>query len=260
MSAILDGGRPLLVFALGRGKFAKRQFELGRYNQIVEELKRFPADISLKYQTRALRKAAKPGQEALRSQVNSIGQVTGNLLASVSKAERKYTNNRADVPVRVIVIGFRRPVGKESQKNIVPAFAGGTVQKGPNRAFHSHMVEFGTQARRPGYKTRSIRKGRAVLGGRIRTQYEKVVQQTNNPKGRLSSFKTRGAFSGGNRGTYPKDFIATGQVRPMPALRPLAKAFASSRFQMQSILDVELRKALKSASREYQKRFGNLNP
>jgi hypothetical protein len=260
MSAILDGGRPLLVFALGRGKFAKRQFELGRYNQIVEELKRFPADISLKYQTRALRKAAKPGQEALRRVTGDITQVTGNLLASVSKAERKYTNNKASTPVGVIVIGYRRPVNQNSQKGATPAFAGGSVLKGPNRAYHSHLLESGTKPRRPGYKTRTKRAGRVVFNGRIRTQYRSETAQSGNQSGILSSFRTRGAFKGAGRGRYPVDFIATGQVAGTPAQRPLSKAFQQSKAQMQSVLDVELRKALKSASREYQKRFGNLNP
>jgi hypothetical protein len=260
MSTILQGGRPLLVFALGRGKFAKRQFELARYNQVVEELQRFPQDISLKYQRRALKKAAKPGQDALRSQVASLTQVTGNLLASVSKAERKYTNNRANVPVGVIVIGFRRPVNQNSQKGATPAFAGGSVLKGPNRAYHSHLVESGTKPRRPGYKTRNRRVGRVVFNGRIRTQYRSDTVQTGNKSGILSSFKTRGEFTSGGRGEYPKDFIATGQVAGSPARRPLAKAFASSKFQMQSILDVELRKALRSAAREYKKRFGDLSP
>jgi len=260
MSTILQGGRPLLVFALGRGKFAKRQFELARYNQVVEELQRFPQDISLKYQRRALKKAAKPGQDALRSQVASLTQVTGNLLASVSKAERKYTNNRANVPVGVIVVGFRRPVNQNSQKGATPAFAGGSVLKGPNRAYHSHLVESGTKPRRPGYKTRNRRVGRVVFNGRIRTQYRSDTVQTGNKSGILSSFKTRGEFTSGGRGEYPKDFIATGQVAGSPARRPLAKAFASSKFQMQSILDVELRKALRSAAREYKKRFGDLSP
>lgn len=260
MSSILDGGRPLLVFALGRGKFARRQFELARYNQVVEELQRFPQDISLKYQRRALKKAAKPGQDALRAQVASLNQVTGNLLASVSKAERKYTNNRANVPVGVIVIGFRRPVNQSSQKGATPAFAGGSVLKGPNRAYHSHLVESGTKPRRPGYKTRSRRAGRVVFNGRIRTQFRSETKQSDNKSGILSSFKTRGKFTSGGRGEYPKDFIATGQVAGSPARRPLAKAFASSKFQMQSILDVELRKALRSAAREYQKRFGDLSP
>jgi len=260
MSALLDGGRPLLVFALGRGKSAKRQFELARYNQVVEELQRFPQDISLKYQRRALKKAAKPGQDALRAQVASLTQVTGNLLASVSKAERKYTNNRANVPVGVIVVGFRRPVNQNSQKGATPAFAGGSVLKGPNRAYHSHLVESGTKPRRPGYKTRNRRVGRVVFNGRIRTQYRSETAQSGNQSGILSSFKTRGAFKGSGRGRYPVDFIATGQVAGTPAQRPLSKAFQQSKAQMQSVLDVELRKALKSASREYQKRFGNLNP
>lgn len=260
MTSILQGGRPLLVFALGRGKFAKRQFELGRYNQIAEELQRFPSDISLKYQQRALKKAAKPGFDALRREVAQLGEVTGNLLASVTQQNRKYTNNNAKVPVGVVVIGFRRPVNQNSQKGATPAFQGGTVLKGPNRAYHSHLVEKGTKPRVPGFRTRSRRKGRVILGGRIRTQFESATTASNNKSGILSSFGTRGPFKGPGRGKYPVDFIATGTVRGTPARRPLAKAFAVAEPQMKSLLDVELRKALRSAAREYQKRFGDLNP
>lgn len=257
MTQVFGDGEQLITLALGKTKAAKRQFSLAGYDAIVKQLRDFPKDISTKYQIRALRKAAKPGQDALRTQVASLGQVTGNLLASVSKAERKYDNNRANVPVGVIVIGFRRPVNQNSQKGATPAFEGGSVLKGPNRAYHSHLVESGTKPRRPGYKTRTKRAGKVILGGRIRTRFENRIEQSANRSGILSSFKTRGPFFAGGRGLYPVDFIATGQVRGSPALRPLAKAFAASKSTMQSTLDVELRKALQAASREYQKKFGS---
>jgi hypothetical protein len=259
MSQAFVDGNQLITLALGKGRAAKRRFSVAGYEAIVKQLQEFPKDISLKYQTRALNKAAKPGQEALRRVVGDINQVTGNLLASVSKATRKYSNNRANIPVGVVVIGFRRPVNQNSQKGATPAFAGGSVLKGPNRAYHSHLLESGTKPRRPGYRTRTQRKGRVVLGGRIRTQFQNVTVQSGNKSGILSSFKTRGSFTGGGRGKYPKDFIATGQVAGTPAQRPLARAFQQSRSQMQSVLDVELRKALQSAAREYQKKFQDLN-
>jgi hypothetical protein len=259
MTQAFVDGQQLITLALGKGKAAKRRFSVAGYDAIVKQLQELPKDISLKYQARALNKAAKPGEEALRRVVGDINQVTGNLLASVSKAARKYSNSRANIPVGVVVIGFRRPVNQNSQKGATPAFTGGSVLKGPNRAYHSHLLESGTKPRRPGYKTRTKRAGRVVFNGRIRTQYRSETVQSGNQSGILSSFKTRGAFKGAGRGRYPLDFIATGQVAGTPAQRPLARAFQQSRLQMQSVLDVELRKALQSASREYQKKFQDLS-
>lgn len=245
---------PLIKIALGKGKQAKAQYALQPLDDIVVALKALPRDISLKYQLRALRKAAKPGMEALRSQVSQVGQVTGNLLASVTKAERKYNNNRAKLPVGVIVVGFRRPNNTKSQKMATPAFAGGSVLKGPNRAYHSHLVEFGTQSRSAGKSRRTGRK-RVVLGGRLRTIISREKEKSG-ARSILSSFSTRGPFAKGTRGQYPKDFIATGTVRGAPAQHPLQSAFNSSRQKMQSVLDTEMRNALEKALRELDKRGG----
>lgn len=248
-------GRPVINFALGRGKYAKALFQAEPLREVTDALQQLPRDISLKYQSRALKKAAKPGIEALRRNVASLGQVTGNLLASVTSVERKYTNNRRNIPVGLIAIGFRRPTNAKSQKMATPAFAGGTVMKGPNRAYHSHLVEYGTNRRTPG-RTRRVKRRRVILGGRIRTLAQTVKDAPANPRGILSSFRSRGPFSG--RGFYPIDFVATGAVGPSPARRPLTRAFQSSNPAMQSALDVEMRKALASAVREYQRRFGDI--
>ena len=245
---------PLIKIALGKGKQAKSQYALQPLDDIILALKALPLDISLKYQLRALRKAAKPGMESLRSQVSQIGQVTGNLLASVNKAERKYNNNRFKVPVGVIVVGFRRPNNTKSQKMATPAFAGGSVLKGPNRAYHSHLVEFGTQSRSAGKSRRTGRK-RVQLGGRLRTIISRDKEKSG-ARSILSSFSTRGPFAKGTRGQYPKDFIATGTVRGAPAQHPLQKAFTGSRQRMQSVLDTEMRNALEKALRELEKRGG----
>jgi hypothetical protein len=264
MSTVFAEGTPLIRLAVGKGKYARTQFNLSTYQQVVDALKGIPPEISLKYQSSALKRAAKPGQDALRSQVQSLGQVTGNLLASVTTTTRKYNNNRAKTPVGVAVIGFRRPVGQKSQRGATPAFEGGTVLKGPNRAYHSHLVEFGTKPRTPGFRSRQKRRGKVILGGRIRTQYETVREATGNTRGILSSFKTRGPFAnfswGGSRGrgTYPADFIATGTVAGMRAYKPLARAFAASKGKMQSLLDSELRRALRLASAAYAKKYGEV--
>lgn len=259
MAQIFAGGsdKPLIKLALGKGKAAKTAFALQPLDDVVAELKQLPREISTKYQLRALRKAAKPGQDALRQNVAALGQVTGNLLASVSKVERKYNNNTAKLPVGVVVVGFRRPVNSKSQKGATPAFTGGTVLKGPNRAYHSHLVEYGTATRTPGSKKVRGKRRRVVLGGRIRTLADRKVIATNPNNRILSSFKTRGAFEQGKRGQYPKDFIATGTVRGAPARRPLTRAFQSTQSQMQSILDAEMRKSLAAAIRATKKAYGD---
>lgn len=248
-------GRPVINFALGRGKQAKNLFSAEPLKEVTDALQQLPEKISLKYQQRALKKAAKPGIEALRRNVAALGQVTGNLLASVTSVDRKYTNNRRRIPVGVVVVGFRRPTNAKSQKMATPAFAGGSVMKGPNRAYHSHLVEYGTKARTPG-RTRRTKRKRVILGGRIRTLAQTVKDAPSNSRGILSSFKTRGPFSG--RGFYPIDFISTGGVGPSPARRPLTRAFQSANPAMQAALDIEMRKALQKAIKEFQREAGDV--
>lgn len=248
-------GRPVINFALGRGKQAKNLFQAEPLKEVTDALQALPEELSLKYQSKALKKAAKPGIEALRRNVAALGQVTGNLLASVTSVDRKYSNNRRRIPVGVVVVGFRRPTNAKSQKSATPAFAGGGVMRGPNRAYHSHLVEYGTKPRTPG-KSRQTKRRRVILGGRIRTLSQRIKEAPTSPRGILSSFRTRGPFSG--RGLYPIDFISTGGVGPSPARRPLAKAFQASKSQMQSVLDIELRKALQKAARDYQKQVGDV--
>lgn len=253
---------PFIKIRLGK-RATKGSIDLGivtPLREVVEKLQSLPKDISLKYQMKALRKAAKPGMEALRNNYDQLGEVTGNLRASVSKAERKYTNNKQRLPVSVIVVGPRRPTNSKSQKSATPAFNAGTVLKGPNRAYHSHLIEFGTKPRTPGLKTRSKRRGRVLLGGRIMTRRENYTEASGNRSGILSSFSGRGPFKANGRGRYPVDFIATGPVRGIQAYRPLQRAFNSSKSQMQSILDVEMRNALAKAQKEYARSLKDLGP
>lgn len=254
-------GRPVITFAVGTGgrgtlaKNSKAALSAEPFKEVTDALQALPADISLKYQRKALKKAAEPGLQALRRNVASLGEVTGNLLASVASVDRQYNNNNNKVPVGVVVIGFRRPTNAKSQKMATPAFAGGTVMKGPNRAYHSHLVEYGTQRRTPG-RTRRTKKRKVILGGRIRTLAQTVKESPSNARGILSSFKSRGPFFSGGRGLYPVDFIATGGVGPSPARRPLQKALDSSRGQMRSVLDVEMRKALVKAVKDFERQTG----
>jgi len=248
-------GRQVVTLALGTGKYAKSLFAAEPLKEVTDALQALPDDISKKHQRRALKKAAEPGLQALRRNVASLGEVTGNLLAAVTSVSREYTNNKLGLPVGVVVVGFRRPTNAKSQKMATPAFAGGTVMKGPNRAYHSHLVEYGTQRRTPG-RTRRTKRRRVILGGRIRTLAQTVKEAPANSRGILSSFTTRGPFFKNGVRRYPVDFIARGSVGPSPARRPLQKALDSSRGQMRSTLDAEMRKALQRAVREFQRRTG----
>lgn len=244
---------PILAFALGKTKAARRQFSLAPLDDVIAELKKLPADISNKHQRKALKKAAKPGKDALIANVQQLGQVTGNLLASVSEKGKSYTNNRLRLPVSVYVVGFRRPVGSGAQRTAESAF-GGSVLRGPNRAYHSHLVEFGTRGRRTPGKSRVVKRRRVILDGRIITQKTRRKERPdNNPREVLSSWNTRRKGPDW-QGRYPIDFIATGSVAPMPALRPLSRAFRRAEPQMKSVLDTEMRKALQGALRELQRR------
>ena len=258
-------GRPVISFAVGLGakgrgsKLAKNIAAAELAGQplqdVIDALQAMPEDISKKYQRQALKKAGEPGVQALRRNVAALGEVTGNLLAAVGTVQREYTNNRAGLPVGVIVIGFRRPTNAKSQKMATPAFTGGTVLKGPNRAYHSHLVEYGTQRRTPG-RTRRTKRRRVIMGGRIRTLAQTVKEAPANNRGVLSSFKTRGPFFTPGVRRYPVDFIAQGSVGPSPARRPLQRALDSSRGQMRSVLDAEMRKALVKAVKDLQRRTG----
>jgi hypothetical protein len=248
-------GRQVVTLALGTGKKAKSLLAAEPLKDVTDALQALPADISKKYQRKALKKAAEPGLQSLRRNVASLGEVTGNLLAAVTSVSREYTNNKRGIPVGVVVVGFRRPTNAKSQKMATPAFTGGSVLKGPNRAYHSHLVEYGTQRRTPG-RTRRTKRRRVILGGRIRTLAQTVKEAPANSRGILSSFKTRGPFFQNGVRRYPVDFIARGSVGPSPARRPLQKALDSSRSQMQSVLDTEMRKALQKAIRQFQKENG----
>ena len=88
-------GDTIIKLALGRGKTAKGRFSLVPLQDVVEQLRNIDKDISLKYQAKALKKAAKPGLDALRQQVGKIGSVTGNLAASVARRDRSTRTTAA---------------------------------------------------------------------------------------------------------------------------------------------------------------------
>lgn len=207
----------------------------------IRALAALPRDIAQKHLLRALNGSIKPTKQALNAQVAGIGTVTGNLKRAITSRSVLYSSGTA-----MAVVGFRR-TGKGSSKS-----TGGSVKTGADRAFHSHLIEFGTNPRRPlnmfGRELQRSRRGRqqrqqlerAGLGDTIYRDY-----------GTLSSF--------GSRGTL-KPFIVTisprglRQVAGGPALHPMRKAFDSTASQVRGNLEAALGNALKKAIAENAKR------
>ena len=223
----------MITLALGTGPFAKQRYSDKPLREIINALQKLPKDIAMAQQKKVLKKAAAVGKAALASQVGKIGRVTGNLAASVSVKSKAYTNNRQNIPVSIFVVGFRRATGGKN-----PA----------SRGFHSHLVEFGTQGRRFPGKSVAGKKKRFIVDGRIVTRRDRVKQDTIQTI--LSSFNTRRRMQG-ESAQYPLDFFTNaGSVAPMPALRPLSKAFAASQGQMAQIIESGMRKALQAGLRQ----------
>ena len=162
---------------------------------------------------------------------------TGNLKRAVTSRSVLYPSG-----VAAAIVGFRRAGRGRSKKTE------GSVRVGADRAFHSHLIEFGTKPRKPlsmfGRKLQKTQAGReqrkaldaAGLGG-----------TTKNDYGVLSSFKARGSL---------KPFFVTisprglRQVAGGPALQPMKRAFQSTASQVQANLEKELAKALERAVKE----------
>ena len=222
----------MISFALGTGKSAKQRYSEKPLREIIDALQKLPKEIAAKQQKKVLKKAAVVGRIALESQVGKLGRVTGNLAASIMLKSKVYSSNIVGIPVSIFVVGFRRATGGKN-----PASLG----------FHSHLVEFGTQNRRFPGKSVAGKKKRFVVDGRIVTRRDRVKQETIQTI--LSSFNTRRRMQG-ESAQYPFDFFTNaGSVAPMPALRPLGKAFSASQGQMAQIIESGMRSALQAGLR-----------
>lgn len=221
--------------------------------RLQEELRTFPFKIMRRHGLRAVRKAASWGQKALGRQVDRLGKKTGNLSRAIAMKTKVYTRNRANVPVPIAVVGYRRSGTGDSKK--VP---GGKIQVGNDRAFHSHLVEFGTKRRLPG-KSKKIKSMRISVNGYRQSLVMRKKEVADPNKWHvMSSFVTSGPFTvrkgGGTQPPYPLAFIAKVDSQRglgvMPAFHPVEKAFDSSKGTMQSVLLAQMRIAVEKAAKD----------
>jgi hypothetical protein len=117
---------------------------------IRNEFKKLPKNIAARVIGAGLRRAAKPGEDALK-QLTPKGP-TGNLRRAIKTIVKRYPRDGA----AVAVVGFVKAGSGKSK-----SAQGGTVKKGPDRAFHQFWMEFGTKERQT---SSSIASSFATLG------------------------------------------------------------------------------------------------
>lgn len=194
--------------------------------EIREAFKQMKPNIAARVIGAGLRRAAKPGENALK-QVTPKGP-TGNLRRAIRTMVKRYPRDGA----AVAIVGYvKAGTGKTKSAG------GGKVQKGPDRAFHQFWLEFGTADR---YVFTQSRRG-----GFIASSYN-----------RLGPFKIRTSKQGKNAGkmrtspAYPKAFFkksaAPVYLRSTGAQHPVKTAFEMSKSAIASNLTTEMRKALEN--------------
>lgn len=227
--------------------------------ELRQQFKALPKNIAARVIGAALRRVAAPAERALKS--TAPKGPTGNLKRAVKTKVVKYPRDGA----AVAVVGFVKAGTGKSR-----AAAGGTVKKGPDRAFHQFFVEFGT-------KNRVIRKAAAkpyqrsstaenlklkrALGVRqareLKSKTETVSQQGGyiaSSFGRLGPFKFKRSKKGGGRvqtsPAYPKAFFVKSaneiRIPAMLPVQPVARAYRQSRSAMAANLNAEMKKALEN--------------
>lgn len=191
--------------------------------RLRQEFKRLPKNIAARVIGAALKRAAKPGENALK-QITPKGP-TGNLARAIKTVVKRYPRDGA----AAAVVGFvKAGTGKSKSAG------GGTVKKGADRAFHQFWLEFGT-------------KDRYTIGN-IASSYK-----------RLGPFVFKNAKQGRNAGkmrtspAYPKAFFKKSKgpvyLRSTGAQHLVRTAFHMSRGQIESNLRSEMQKALENGTR-----------
>lgn len=244
-----------IQFDLSVGDHAPMEFDFSQIRALQDRLREFPENICRKESMLAVRRAGKVGRIALEARVRQIGRKTGNLLRAVALKTKYY--KKSQLPVAVAVIGYRRSGTGDSKK--VP---GGQIRIGNDRAFHSHLVEFGTKRRFPG-KSRKLARERITANGRTTTKYTRVKEQTNASSVVMSSWNTGGPFGTTKTGTHPRyPFAFIARVDPnkglgaMPAFHPVKRAFDSSSAIMGRVLHEAMEDAIARATKKLTNKPG----
>lgn len=232
---------------------------------IREEFKQLPKNIAARVIGAGLKRAAYPGEVALRQTTPNTGP-TGNLRRAIRTIVKRYPRDGA----AVAVVGYIKAGSGKSR-----SAAGGRVKKGADRAFHQFWLEFGTNdrlvttsgdnsyMRSSGAANRKLRRALGVK--QARELKDRNVRVRGQGGFIASSFNALGPFKfttpkqGFNKGRmktspqYPKAFFKKAnspiRIAGVGAQYPVRNAFEKSRAAISANLVVEMRKALENGKK-----------
>lgn len=148
---------------------AGTQVSIPQYAELQRELSKITTNrkIIAQQMAIAMRFAVKPTKKALERYVNNLPVYTGNLRRAVASKVKQYNQSGNAVG---LVGFFAERKGKRKPD-----------QKGRDRAYHQHLVEYGTKLRKT--KTGASR-GISPPGGTkgippLRTAYKDTIAQIN---------------------------------------------------------------------------------
>lgn len=245
----------------GSYKAAQIKIEGPDLYELRNEFKKLPRNIAARVIGAGLKRAAKPGENALK-QLTPKGP-TGNLRRAIKTIVKRYPRDGA----AVAIVGFVK-AGSGASKSA----AGGRVKKGSDRAFHQFWLEFGTNDRlvttpgdQPYMRSSGVanRKLRKALGAKQAKELKDRNVRVRGQGGFIaSSFATLGPFKfttsrgGLNKGRlktspqYPKAFFikrnSAIHIRGMDRQRPVERAFEMSRSAISANLTTEMKTALEN--------------
>ena len=234
------------------------------FYELKNEFKKLPSNIAARVIGAGFRRAAKPGESALK-QVTPRGP-TGNLQRAIKTIVKRYPKNGA----AVAVIGYIK-AGTAPSKSA----GGGTVKKGRDRAFHQFWIEFGTRDRTVStlastpYQRSSRAENkrlRKALGAKQAKELKEQTQAVKQQGGYIaSSFMRLGPFvvkksrGGGRVQTspgYPKAFFKKSaspiHIPGVHSQAPVKRAFEKSKSSISANLGTEMRKALENGFKIFE--------
>jgi HK97 gp10 family phage protein len=223
------------------GRFTGVKVEFPELQELRKELRKVPNNIAAKHLGAAIRKASKPGLNALRAEVraNQKGP-TGNLRRAITTkiVTYKKTGNA------VGMVGFTK-AGTGATKYAAASGSSKSIKTGKDRAFHAGFLEFGTK---PRYTKKSIASSYNRLGPFV-----------------LKPPPKRGKFAGSSRvqttPKLPKAFfkrapagqrVYLGVTQPE---KPIATAFKKSSGSIRSELKAGMQTAIEKAQKDLANKF-----
>lgn len=236
--------------------------------EIRDEFKKLPKNIAARVIGAGLKRAIAPGVAALKK-VTPAGP-TGNLRRAIKAIVKRYPQNGA----AAAVAGFQKAGTGKSR-----SAAGGTVKKGPDRAFHQFWLEFGTKERfttstiasswgrlgkfkiksnaKNAKKSRkSIRQARRLELRSMRSRFQDEASAGGMMRQRASGLRQNAAMYAAAASrvqttpAYPKAFFKKSRLRvrlaPVVAQYPVRSAFMASKAAIGDNLEREMRAALEN--------------